>query len=185
MFKRLLGKERSDNRLLVEAFYGRIVAAARQPTFYRDWRVPDTPLGRFEMLSLHVFLALDRLQDEGQAAGALAQELIDRFFADVESSLRELGIGDMGVPKRIKKLARMFYGRVSAYSEALQADDLDALAQALLRNARPGDAVRDPAADALARYVQRLRATLRDQPLETIMAGTIVFPSPDAQEAVA
>jgi len=184
MFKRLFGRRRGS-QAIVEALYGEIVAAARQPVFYRDWRVPDTPLGRFEMLPIHAFLVLDRLKDERGAARALAQELVDHFFSDVESSLRELGIGDMGIPKRMKKLARMFYGRVTSYSDALRRDDLAALAQALARNVRPADRVADAAAEALAAYVQDLRAALRGQDLEDLMRGRVSLQPLEGREAAA
>ena len=84
------------------------MAAARQEAFYSRWDVPDTPLGRFEMLSLHMLLFQQRMRDRGDAARGLSQTLIDEFFRDVEHSLRELGIGDIGVPKRMKKLASMY-----------------------------------------------------------------------------
>ena len=85
--------------------------------------MPDTPLGRYEMLALHMFLFLHRMRGEVGTAAAVAQEVTDTFFLDVDHSLRELGIGDVGVPKRVKKLARMFYGRAAAYGEALDAGD--------------------------------------------------------------
>ncbi|TIR44271.1 MAG: ubiquinol-cytochrome C chaperone, partial [Mesorhizobium sp.] len=125
------------------------LAAARQTVFYSDWNVPDTPLGRFEMLSLHMYLIQHRLRGEGGAAAEIAQVLIDEFFLDVDHSLRELGISDVGVPKRMKKLAKMFYGRTAAYDEALRDDDGAALAVALARNVRP-DAGEWPEASLLA-----------------------------------
>ena len=137
MFQRLFGRERHANRAITEALYAQIVAAARQTVFYSDWNVPDTPLGRFEMLSLHMYLVQHRLRGEDGVAAEVAQVLIDEFFLDVEHSLRELGISDVGVPKRMKKLAKMFYGRTAAYDEALRDDDRVALAAALARNVRP------------------------------------------------
>jgi cytochrome b pre-mRNA-processing protein 3 len=184
MFKRLFGRERG-NRVVVSTLYREIVAAARQPVFYRDWGVPDTPLGRFEMLGVHAFLVLDRLKDESGPARELAQDLTDHFFGDVESSLREIGIGDMGIPKRMKKLARMFYGRVASYSDALARGDRLALAQALARNVRPDAPSVDAAAEALAGYVVDLRAGLRGQPLETLMQGRIVLRPLESREAAA
>lgn len=180
MFKRLFGGERQANRAITEAIYARIVAAARQPLFYSDWGVPDTPLGRFEMLSLHMFLFQHRLHGESGAAQEVAQVLIDEFFLDVEHSLRELGIGDMGVPKRMKKLAKMFYGRTAAYADALQRDDRAALAAALRRNIRPDDAAW-PEAAHLADHVVRTTNALAQQPSETICAGSLMFPGPVAQ----
>lgn len=159
MFSRLFGRRKSGNREVVDAVYGEIVAAARQPVFYAQWGVPDTPLGRYEMLSAHLFLVLRRLREATPAGKELAQELTDEFFKDVEHSIRELGIGDAGVPKRMKKLARMFYGRVGAYDSALATDDEAAFAAALRRNVRPDAGEWDgaqPLAANLAASARRL-----------------------------
>lgn len=175
MFQRLFGRERHANRAITEALYAQIVAAARQTVFYSDWNVPDTPLGRFEMLSLHMFLFQHRLRGEGGAAGEVAQVLIDEFFLDVDHSLRELGISDVGVPKRMKKLAKMFYGRTAAYDDALRDDDRAALATALARNIKPG-AGEWVEAPLLANYVSEASRRLAAQPSESIVAGAIAFP---------
>ena len=177
MFQRLFGRERHANRAITEALYAQIVAAARQTLFYSEWNVPDTPLGRFEMLSLHMFLFQHRLRGEGGVAGEVAQVLIDEFFMDVEHSLRELGIGDVGVPKRMKKLAKMFYGRTAAYADALERGDREALAAALARNIRP-ETQDWPQAALLARYVEGAAAALAGQPSDAIRSGTIDFPRP-------
>ena len=175
MFQRLFGRERHANRAITDALYAQIVAAARQTIFYSDWGVPDTPLGRFEMVSLHMFLLQHRLRGETGAAADVAQVLIDEFFLDVEHSLRELGISDVGVPKRMKKLAKMFYGRTAAYDEALEQNDREALAAALARNVRP-DARDWPQAARLAGYVVEANAGLAAQPIESIVSGTATFP---------
>jgi cytochrome b pre-mRNA-processing protein 3 len=174
MIKRLFGRERS-NRTITDALYAEIVAAARQPVFYSDWDAPDTPLGRFEMLSLHMFLFQQRLHGEAGAARQVAQILTDDFFAEVEHSLRDLGIGDMGVPKRMKKLGRMFYGRTAAYADALERGDREALTAALARNIRP-DSEAWPQADALAAYVIEADNMLREQASEAILSGSVRFP---------
>src|SRR5689334_21656518 len=179
MFQRLFGRERQANRAITEELYSQIVAAARQTVFYSDWNVPDTPLGRFEMLSLHMFLFQHRLRGENGAATEVAQVLIDEFFLDVEHSLRELGISDVGVPKRMKKLARMFYGRTAAYDDALRENDRVALAAALSRNVRP-DAGPWPQAPLLADYVCEASRKLAVQPTESIAAGTVAFPAAGA-----
>jgi cytochrome b pre-mRNA-processing protein 3 len=175
MFQRLLGRERRVNRAITEAIYGEIVAAARQPVFYSQWEVPDTPLGRFEMLSLMMLLFQHRLHGEKGASLEVAQVLIDEFFLDVEHSLRELGISDVGVPKRMKKLARMYYGRTAAYADALDRDDQPALAAALARNVHP-DAADWPQAPRLAAYAAELRGALASQTSQAICAGRIGFP---------
>jgi len=175
MFQRLFGRETKANRTVTEALYERIVAAARQPVFYSQWFVPDTPLGRFEMVSLMMLLFQHRLRGEDGVARDVAQVLIDEFFTDVEHSLRELGISDPGVPKRMKKLARMFYGRTAAYTEALDADDRDAMTRALMRNVRP-DTAAWPEADALAAYAFDAQKALAAQPTDAICAGQLNFP---------
>ncbi|MFI0843226.1 ubiquinol-cytochrome C chaperone family protein [Mesorhizobium sp. IMUNJ 23232] len=179
MFQRLFGGERVRNRQIVSALYEKIVAAARRELFFSDWDVPDTPLGRFEMIGLHMFLFQHRLRGETGMARDIAQELIDDFFTDVEHSLRELGIGDMGVPKRMKKLARMFYGRTASYEAALEAGNRGELAAALARNIRP-DAAGWPHAADLADYVFAARDLLAGQGVGTLCAGTIEFPRPQA-----
>jgi cytochrome b pre-mRNA-processing protein 3 len=177
MFQRLFGRERSANRAITEALYASIVAAARQPPFYSDWNVPDTPLGRFEMLALHMFLFQHRMHGEAGASQELAQILIDDFFEDVDHSLRELGIGDLGIPKRMKKLARMYYGRTAAYDDALERNDREALMAALARNIRP-DAGAWPEAAQLADYVVGAVEALAAQDSVGIRGGTISFPAP-------
>ena len=181
MFQRLFGRTRNANREITDALYASIVAAARQETFYSDWNVPDTPLGRFEMLSLHMFLVQHRLRGVAGDRRELAQVLIDEFFSDVDHSLRELGIGDMGIPKRMKKLARMFYGRTAAYADALERKDAAALAAALKRNILPEV---DTWAEAgnLAEYVQMADHALAAQELEAICAGTVSFPVPHVKQ---
>lgn len=161
--------------------YEVIVAAARQKRFYAQFLVPDTPLGRYEMLSLHIFLALHRMRGEHKALADLAQEIADEFFKDVDHSLRELGIGDQGVPKRMKKLARMFYGRVAAYGEALDANDTDALAAALTRNIRP-DLEFWPHAYHLSEYVLGCRNRLQKIADDTLAAGDISYMDADQMD---
>jgi cytochrome b pre-mRNA-processing protein 3 len=177
--KRLFGSERAVRREITDRLYDQIVAAARQPALYQDWNVPDTPLGRYEMMALHVFLILHRLRGETGAAAALAQELTDAFFADLDHSIRELGVGDMGVPKRMKKLARMFYGRATAYGEAVERGDAPLLSRALARNVRPEEADWKAAAD-LARYALAANAALALQPVSDIVSGRVDFPAAHA-----
>ena len=175
MFKSILSLGRRPNQRITDALYGEIVASARQPTFYSEWGVPDTPLGRFEMLSVHMFLFLDRARGSSATLGDVAQDMTDEFFKDVEHSLRELGIGDLGVPKRIKKLAKMFYGRAEAYREALGARDTAALTAALARNIGPERGAW-PEAAHIAAYVERSSELLATQPDDELLAGRIVFP---------
>lgn len=173
MFQRLFRRERA-NRAIVDALYDSIVAAARQPAFYSEFGAPDTPLGRFELITLHMMLGLRRLRMPQGAE--IAQEIVDKFFMEVDHSLRELGIGDTSVPKRARKLAKMFYGRTAAYGEALEIRDIGALAAALGRNIRP-DLPHWDGAKALAIYVLEAWDALAGQGDDAILAGTMTFPA--------
>ena len=175
MLSRLFGRWRNSNQEVVDSLYGQIVAAARQPVFYSHWNVPDTPLGRFEMLSLHMFLFLHRCRRDDAILRDVAQQITDDFFTDVDHSLRELGIGDMGVPKRMKKLAKMFYGRAQAYGEAIDAGDGAALSRALARNILP-EASEWRQSALLASYVVEANSALAAQSTEEIAAGRLEFP---------
>ncbi|PSM17037.1 MULTISPECIES: ubiquinol-cytochrome C chaperone family protein [Nitratireductor] len=176
MLKQLLGLAPKPNQAVVEKLYRQIVAAARQPVPYESWSVPDTPLGRFEMLSLHVFLLMHRARPDGAPLSELVQDLTDEFFRDVDHSLRELGIGDLGIAKRVKKLARMFYGRAGAYGEAIESGDRSALAAALARNIRP-DIAEWQGAAPLADYVMAAHLALAGQDSESLLRGEIAFPT--------
>jgi cytochrome b pre-mRNA-processing protein 3 len=156
----------------VERVYGDIVAAARLPKLYSTMGVPDTVMGRFDALALHVILVLRRLRALPAPADSLAQELVDRFFSDIDAALREIGIGDVSVPKKIKKLGQAFYGRAEAYEKALGTDaSADALEQALARNLleRPDEPV---LATALAQHVRALAGSINEMDFERILSGS-------------
>jgi cytochrome b pre-mRNA-processing protein 3 len=176
MFGNLFRRSDNAGRTAALSLYEQIVAAARQPVFYANWNVPDTPLGRFEMVSLHMVLFLHRIRGEQGELARIGQILTDEFFLDVDHSLRELGISDMGVPKRIKKLARMFYGRAKSYSDALDANDRDALSAAIARNIRP-DVTDWAETGSIAAYMERSRAFLVTQPLGDFAEGKVRFAS--------
>ncbi len=162
----------------VPALYGAIVERARHPVFFADWGVPDTVFGRFEMVALHVFLVLRRLKAGSAREEALAQRLFDVFFADVDRSLRELGVGDLSVPKKVKGLAKGFYGRIVAYDKAMDAGDRAALAAALDRNVGDPAAERPLDAARLAAYAVAQDAALSGHPVERIAAGDPGFADP-------
>ena len=95
-----------------EAAYAAMLEHIRKPAFYKDYGVPDTFDGRFELLVLHAFLVIERAGSEGQE---FAQALFDVLFADMDQTLREIGIGDMGVPKHMRRMMKAFNGRMHAY----------------------------------------------------------------------
>lgn len=169
ILKRFFRETAAAERCVYEA----IVAAARHPAPYASWGVADNVDGRFDMLTLHMFLILDRLKGEN---GLFRQRLVDEFFADMDRSLREMGVGDISVGKKVRKMAEAFYGRVAAYDAALS-QGREALAAALARNFFP-EGNENRAAEKLADYVLAARKQLGDTKADAILAGKIDFPEP-------
>lgn len=154
--------------------YTAVVAASRREAFYRDFAVPDTAQGRFEMVVLHAWLLFRQTRRDGELE-ALAQDVVDVMFTELDSALREMGIGDMAVPRRMKKLASAIYGRFAAYDEALKRDSDEAMRQTLLRNIVLGDGPR--AGAALAAYLRAADVVLSTQfDVGKALAGSIDFP---------
>jgi cytochrome b pre-mRNA-processing protein 3 len=169
-------RARRANRILIDQLHGKIVAAARRPVLYADFDVPDTYEGRFEMVVLHAGLVLRRLSKLPGLGAELAQELADSVFRHFDVALREIGVSDVGVPKRLKRMAAAFYGRNKAYGEGLDEDADDVLARALARNVYGvGDVALARLALDLARYVRAMADALEQIPLETFAAGEVVF----------
>jgi cytochrome b pre-mRNA-processing protein 3 len=162
--------------------YRAAVEQARRPAFYARLGVPDSVDGRFDMIALHVFLLLHRLKRDGRAQGPVGQALFDLMFADMDASLREMGVGDLSVGRKVKAMAEGFYGRVAAYEAGL-AGAGDALEQALRRNLY-GTAAPAPAqAAAMAAYVRRQAAALARMPGEALLAGEAAFAAPEGEAA--
>ena len=170
MLKRLFKPRPAQ--LAGRALYARAVAQSRTPALYADLGAPDTPEGRFEIYSLHVYLLLERLKGQGEQAAETAQALFDTYVSALDHALRELGVGDLSVGKRMRKLGEAFYGRVNSYEAALAAaPDLSLLEALLARTVYDGGDARH--APALAAYVVAQRAALTTQPLERLCAGEV------------
>ena len=170
----MFSRSRSPRRIAAQ-LYSDVVAAARAPAFYADLTVPDTIEGRYEMIVLHVVLLLRRLRQPGAGQKKLAQALVDFMAADLDRSIRELGVGDMSVGKFMKRLGEGLYGRAAAYNKALDDRDTGAMETAVLRNIFDGD---DPGERILAKityYVQAQHDHLAGQPIEPIAAGHVAF----------
>lgn len=127
-------KRRSEAKRHAQALYKKIVASARQPEFYTVGGVPDTPEGRFELISLHVILAISRLNAEGDEGRAAGQALFDHFFKDMDFAMREMGIGDTSIGKKVRAMAEVFYGRFKSYAAASDSDGGGSLASVIGRN---------------------------------------------------
>jgi cytochrome b pre-mRNA-processing protein 3 len=158
------------------ALYGAAVAAARQPYFFESLGVPDTLDGRFDVVSLHTGLLVCRISRDGDPrAKALAQAVFDAMFADMDVNLREMGVGDLSVGKRVKRMWEAFHGRAQAYDAALRAGDMAGLAQALSRNVWRGTAP-EGAPERLAAVVAAADDALARQLFERLVAGEVHFP---------
>ncbi len=170
-------RARRANRILIDQIHGEIVAAARAPALYARWAVADTLDGRFEMIALHSGLVMRRLGELGEIGAQVAQDLVDCVFGHFEDALREMGVSDAGVAKRIKRMAAAFYGRNRAYGEALAAHDAEALAAALARNVYgAGDVSAAPRSRDLAAYVLGAAAALEREGIDVFAGGRFCFP---------
>ncbi len=156
--------------------YGALVAQARSRDFYARARVPDNLDGRFDMIVMHSFLVIRRLNLAGERGIGLAQELFDDMFVDMDRSLREIGVGDLSVPKKIKVMAKAFYGRCSAYESALDARDEKALSDAIARNIYAGTDAPGGAIEALTGYMFDVESELKSQDDSRLLQGDIKFP---------
>jgi len=178
IFARWFG--RGPDADLSRTVYERIVAQARQPAFYARHGVPDTPEGRFEMLALHLFLVLHRLKHErgDPAAATLAQELTDRMVADMDANLREMGAGDLGVGRRVKRMAGGLYGRIAAYEAALDKGEAElqrTVRDVVFATAAPSDGQ----VARMTRYMVAARDRLASRPAADLTRGTMEFPVPE------
>ena len=179
---------RTPREDIIASLYGTIVAQARAPAFYRIYGVPDTVNGRLEMIMLHAVLLLRRLE-EG-AVSELGQAVFDRFCRDMDESMREMGVGDLAVPKKMRRIGEAFYGRQAVYRAALAVTRNDPLAAALERNVfagalggdgglAPVPAVAEAMAGArrLACYVREAVVRLAAQ--DGFERGELAFPDPE------
>lgn len=155
----------------VFAVYRAIVAQSRRPVYYAEWQVPDTVTGRFDMISLHLALLFRRLRSADPRVKEFSQAVFDLFFKDMDRSLREMGAGDLAVPKKVQKMGSLFYGLLDSVSDALDRNDLDALTAVLVRNVYADTAV--PEAGELARYLHAEALRLAAQPVDTIVSGVV------------
>jgi len=166
------------------------VAQARNASFYASYGVPDTVEGRFDLIVLHLVLLLHRLEGEGDSSEAegdrqqgvghgLGQKLFDAFCQDLDDNLREMGVGDLAVPKRMRRFGEAFYGRQAAYRAALASSGTQELEKALARNIFEVVGA-DERAARLARYARAAESQLSAEEDDALMAGTVTFPNPEA-----
>ena len=162
---------------IARRLYDTAVAQGRQPTLYATMGAPDTVEGRFEILTLHVILLLDRLKSDNRQGDGLGQALFDVYLSDLDGAMREMGVGDLAVGKRMGKLGEAFYGRAKAYGEAFAAlPDLESLEAVVMRTVLDDVAGGDP--HPLATYIARARQTLAANEADTLLGGSAAWPTP-------
>jgi cytochrome b pre-mRNA-processing protein 3 len=161
----------------IDALYGMIVAQARSLEFYRGYGVPDTVDGRLDMIVLHMVLVLRQLTKLHGALPPLGQRLFDRFCQDMDANFREMGVGDLAVPKRMQKVGEAFYGRAKVYESALIDDSPAALEAAVSRNVF---GVPEPALGArrLAAYMREVAERLSRLDSGALTVAKFQFPDP-------
>jgi cytochrome b pre-mRNA-processing protein 3 len=161
--------------------YGAAVRAARHPAFFERLAVPDTLDGRFDLIGLHVALLIRRLHHDPDARGAaLAQSVFDAMFADMDRNLREMGVGDMSIARRVKAMWEAFHGRAQAYEAPLAAGDRAGLAAALARNVWRGTLPEAaPGPVALAALAFDSDALLAQQAMADFLQGGARFAAPE------
>lgn len=183
MFGKIINALFGRNNPIPLQLYGAVVAQSRNPKFYTGFNFEDSVLGRFDLLTLHMFLLSRRLvrQDDAKSLG-LNQEVFNIYTNDTDSALREIGIGDQTVPKRKKKMIRGFYGQVEDFANLLDDNDNASLAKAIkvrFFSAKKGEAAKKISAKrlkGLAGYVMECGPFLDEQSMEDIYAGKINWP---------
>ncbi len=173
MFALFKGNKRKD---AAERLYQAVVDQSRQPVFYELYGVPDTVDGRFDLICLHTYLAMERLFEEGGKGRRLAQALFDRMFRTMDHTLREMGVGDLSVPKHIKRMMKGFNGRATAYQEAMLSEEPEDLEEALRRNLYgTGESLKEEIVKIMALYVHETALWLEGQKWEKLAEGHIEF----------
>lgn len=155
--------------------YIALVSQSRQPFFYSHLGVPDTLDGRFDMILLHLFLITERLRaDNTESSLLLLQHITDAFIADMDRSLREMGVGDTGVAKRVKKMADALNGRLTVYHDSL--GDVAKLSEALRRNLYGTTTASPEHLTQMINYITLSGVMLKSQPIDSLINGEIVWP---------
>lgn len=176
--KKTISPETTTNKL-AETLYVRAVERIREPRFYNDCAIEDSPLGRFELLSLHLFILLRLLKEHGSPeASQVSQALCDLFAADMDHSLRDIRLSEMKADRQYKKFIEGFYGRLVSYDEAIDflpergatERDLTKLVEAILKNVYSGNSSNGSSAEGLATYVMgQLSAYRQNGPQQDLL----------------
>ncbi|MCP5382185.1 MAG: hypothetical protein H6912_07420 [Kordiimonadaceae bacterium] len=158
-----------------------IIEQSRLPFFYTDMEIADSIDGRFDVLVLHMAIVLDELDkysEEVPEVMKLRRILQEIMFDNLDLTLREIGVGDLGVGKKIKIMAEAFYGRVKTYQELFSSENVEEMSEAIKRNVYRGCDVDKKILKYLSTYIFKIRRDVSDQPIKEIMKGNISFLKP-------
>lgn len=158
-------------RRIAHGIYHSAVVRAREPLFYNSFGVSDSLDGRFDMISIHVFLILHRLKGGSRGARRLGQNIFDIMFSDMDRSLREIGVGDLSVGRKVKAMAKALNGRIANYDKGLH--QLSSLEDALVRNLYRGQKTHDRILSSMSQYMRDTSTFLSQQDESDILKGHI------------
>ena len=164
-------RRRAERSRRAGELYGGVVTAARQPFFYKDMGVPDTPEGRFELVALHLFLALEALKQRGPQQLEVTRQTIEAFVSDMDDCMREMGVGDFTVPKKVKRAAAAFYERAGAYRRGLSEAQKSVLEKSLSTYVFAGRQEDGNGLSALAGYVRNAASALAAEQFDVLCAN--------------
>jgi len=178
MFDFLFKNKRLGNS--AHKIFASIINQSRVSTFYSDYDVDDSLDGRFDLLALHMAFILDKLDqhDNQKDGGQLGRKLQEIMFDNLDLTLREIGVGDLGVGKKIKAMAEAFYGRMGVYKQLFNSFDLKKMAEALDRNLYREKTVNDETLNQMLQYVYDQKKYINEQSIENIISGKIDFINP-------
>jgi cytochrome b pre-mRNA-processing protein 3 len=176
-------QKKRDNRRTARILYGSIVTQSRQETFYAACRVPDTPEGRFEMLALHLVLLLHRLGRARENTRQLQEAVTAAFAVDMDDNMREMTVGDLAVPRHVKRAVAVLHDRYALYGDALAVPRNDKLIDAIKARLGALDGAEGLDAAAICAYLRRAVQGLDGQPDGNLLAGRLAWPEPRAPGA--
>jgi len=181
MIRRILGGK--AHNIVPHRIYGRVVTQARNSQFYTDMCIPDTVMGRYDMLALHVFLVNRRLKyvepGDKLSAGRLSQDIFDLFIIDLERGLRDLGFADTSVHKRKRRLARSYYALIEEFDDALETGKPGILSDAIGSRyfTNSGEPVKRRCITLLETYIFQTVDCLAGQSIQDILLGGLNWPT--------
>ena len=171
--------KRSSSITSPQQLYGSVMTQARSPEFFTNFGMPDTVIGRFDVLSLHIYLLARRFREEGSPlAMDLSQEVFDLYVYDVERALRELGIGDTSVPKKKKKMIRSFYGQIDDFDEAINIGDEQEISVKV--HSRYLSETENANSQILTTYILKTEENLKEQSMKALLSGEVNWLSPES-----